>query len=126
MDASTEHMLRRIAEKRREKTVERQIQIRERKKRAAGEIERLTGLFRKADADLERVILFGSLAEDRVTSLAFDIDLAVDCTPEAYLRLVTIGLDSGFKVDVVELATASPPLKHAILEHGKVIWTRTV
>ncbi|MCY4374196.1 MAG: hypothetical protein OXC31_10525 [Spirochaetaceae bacterium] len=51
-----------------------------------------------------------------------DVDLAVD-SPQ-YLRLVSIALDSPFKVDVVDLPNASPVISRAGVHHGKVMYER--
>ena len=92
--------------------------------RAAGlaEASRLTKCFVEADPDLRKVVLFGSLATGNLGSREPDIDLAVD-SPQ-YLRLVSIALDSPFKVDVVDLPNASPMISRAVEQHGRIMYER--
>ena len=92
--------------------------------RAAGlaEAERLTKCFLEADPDLHKVVLFGSLATGDLGNREPDIDLAVD-SPQ-YLRLVSIALDSPFKVDVVDLPNASPVISRAVERDGRVMYER--
>lgn len=92
----------------------------ERLARARSEIERLVVEFRRADPDLRRVALFGSLARDSVRSPEFDIDLAVDSS--RYMTLLGIALDSGFKVDLVDLSTASRYIRDAVDRDGVEIY----
>lgn len=68
------------------------------------------------------MVLFGSLATGEVGNRQPDVDLAVESS--RYLRLVAIALDSRFKVDVVDLATARPAIRQAVARHGKVIYAR--
>ena len=92
--------------------------------RAAGlaEADRLTKCFVKADPGLRKVVLFGSLATGDLGNREPDVDLAVD-SPQ-YLRLVSIGLDSPFKVDVVDLPNASPVISRAVEHHGRIMYER--
>ena len=92
--------------------------------RAAGlaEAHRLTRCFAEADPDLRTVVLFGSLATGDLGNREPDVDLAVD-SPR-YLRLVSIALDSPFKVDIVDLPNASPVISRAVEHHGKVMYER--
>ena len=92
--------------------------------RSAGlaEAHRLTKCFAEADPDLRKVVLFGSLATGNLGSREPDIDLAVD-SPQ-YLRLVSIALDSRFKVDVVDLPNASPMISRAVEQHGRIMYER--
>ena len=92
--------------------------------RAAGlaETQRLTKCFVEADPDLRKVVLFGSLATGDLGHREPDVDLAFD-SPQ-YLRLVSIALDSPFKVDVVDLPNARPVIRRAVEHHGKVMYER--
>lgn len=92
--------------------------------RAAGlaEAERLTKCFLEADPDLRTVVLFGSLASGDLGNREPDVDLAVD-SPQ-YLRLVSIALDSPFKVDVVDLPNASPVISRAVERDGRLMYER--
>lgn len=95
-----------------------------RERRAAGlaEAHRLALRFAEVDPELREVVLFGSLATGEVGNRQPDVDLAVESS--RYLRLVAIALDSRFKVDVVDLATARPAIRQAVARHGKVIYAR--
>ena len=92
--------------------------------RAAGlaEAHRLTKCFVEADPDLRKVVLFGSLATGDLGHREPDVDLAVD-SPQ-YLRLVSIALDSPFKVDVLDLPNARAVISRAVEHHGKVMYER--
>ena len=93
-----------------------------RKGQAFEEVQVLVGKFLLADAGITKIILFGSLARDDVSSLDSDIDLAVACSNEHFLALVTIAQDSPFKVDLVELSTADNRIKDAIAREGTVLY----
>jgi len=75
--------------------------IKEKIRAAHQEVRRLVAQFLEIDPAIETIVLFGSLAEDSVFSIDFDIDLAV--RSEEYLQLVGCGLKSSFRVDVVDL-----------------------
>ena len=89
---------------------------------AAGLAEalRLAQHFAVVDPELRAVVLFGSLATGEVGNRPPDIDLAVESS--CYLQLVAIALDSRFKVDVIDLATARPAIRQAVARHGKMIF----
>jgi predicted nucleotidyltransferase len=89
---------------------------------ARAEAERLAREFRVADQEIDRIVLFGSVATGEVGSREFDIDLAVRSA--RYLRLVAIGLDSDFRVDVVDLDGAREPIRRAIERDGKVLYAK--
>ncbi len=109
--------VRRIDRKRREAISLRVIE-------AFAEVERLAGEFRALDPAIEKIVLFGSLARKDVTSLDFDIDLAVACSKERYLTIVARALDSPFKVDVVDLAVADDRIKTSIARDGVVLYEK--
>ncbi|MFN8453803.1 MAG: nucleotidyltransferase domain-containing protein [Anaerolineae bacterium] len=68
--------------------------------------------------------LFGSLARQTVRSPAFDIDLAVQSSPDKFLLLVAAALESDFKVDMVDLTSASPSLSQFIAQDGIVLYEK--
>jgi predicted nucleotidyltransferase len=98
--------------------------IERREKAAWSEIERLVARFREIDPDLQRVILFGSLARETVRSVNFDIDLAVQCAADRFLLLVAAGLESEFRVDVIDLASIDEIFCASILEEGMVLYEK--
>ncbi len=106
------------AEKKRQIEYQKLLNIRVSK--AKKEVRSLTKRFRKIDPQLKKVFLFGSLAENTVTSENFDIDLAVES--ENYLQIVSIALDSEFKVDVVEIGTLPEPFRRRVLDKGLVLY----
>ena len=89
---------------------------------AAGlaEAQRLAQDFAAVDPELRAVVLFGSLATGELGNRPPDIDLAVESS--CYLQLVAIALDSRFKVDVIDLATARPAIRQAVARQGKMIF----
>jgi len=95
-----------------------------RKGQALEEVQVLVGKFLLADSGITKIILFGSLARDDVSSLDSDIDLAVACSNEHFLALVAIAQDSPFKVDLVELSTADNRIKDAIAREGMVLYEK--
>ena len=93
-----------------------------RKVQALEEVQVLVGKFLLVDSGIIKIILFGSLARDDVSSLNSDIDLAVSCSGEHFLALVAIAQDSPFKVDLVDLSTADNRIKDAITREGMVLY----
>jgi len=93
-----------------------------RKAQALEEAQALVGKFLLVDPGIIKIILFGSLARDDVSSLNSDIDLAVSCSGEHFLALVAIVQDSPFKVDLVDLSTADNRIKDAITREGMVLY----
>ena len=94
--------------------------IEEKIRTAHQEVRRLVAQFLEIDPAIETIVLFGSLAEDRVFSIDFDIDLAV--RSEEYLQLVGCGLKSSFRVDVVDLDHVADPIKSSIEKYGKILY----
>ena len=92
------------------------------KAQALEEVQALVGKFLLVDSGIIKIILFGSLARDDVSSLNSDIDLAVSCSGEHFLALVAIAQDSPFKVDLVDLSTADNRIKDAITREGMVLY----
>lgn len=101
-----------------------QQQLVERIEAARIEIDRLLANFLEIDPTLQKVVLFGSLARQTVRSPAFDIDLAVQGSPDKFLLLVAAALDSDFTVDVVDLTCASPNLSQFIVQDGIVLYEK--
>ena len=93
-----------------------------RKAQALEEVQALVGKFLLVDSGIIKIILFGSLARDDVSSLNSDIDLAISCSGEHFLALVAIAQDSPFKVDLVDLSTADNRIKDAITREGMVLY----
>lgn len=87
-------------------------------RRIAGEIATVCG------TGVERVVLFGSLAQEDVASREPDIDLAVWATPGAFLRSVSVALRSRFSVDVIDPRTATAHLQESIRRDGVVLHAR--
>ena len=88
-----EKLARIAANLKRENKIEEQ-KIREKIRAAHEEVRRLAAQFIEIDPGIETIVLFGSLAENNVFSIHFDIDLAV--RSEKYLQLVGCGLKSSF------------------------------
>jgi predicted nucleotidyltransferase len=99
-----------------------QKRIERRLKSAQEELRNLLAGFLEIDPGLRKVILFGSLARGSVKSVDFDIDLAVQCSGDKFLRLVASTLDSNFKVDVVDLDTVDDTFCYFILKEGKILY----
>jgi predicted nucleotidyltransferase len=96
--------------------------IKEKIRAAHQEVRRLVAQFLEIDPAIETIVLFGSLAEDSVFSIDFDIDLAV--RSEEYLQLVGCGLKSSFRVDVVDLDRVADPIKSSIDKYGKILYEK--
>jgi predicted nucleotidyltransferase len=103
-------------ERNRRRRAKRAVLLAARVDEAHREVDRLVAEFRRIDPELDRIVLFGSLARSRVTRLSFDIDLAV--SSRRYLDLLGPALASPFKVDLVDLETASPYVREAISRDG--------
>ncbi len=99
-----------------------QQRLRSRLREAHREVSRLVAQFREIDPELQKVVLFGSLARNAPRGLQFDIDLAV--RSDQFLMLVACGLRSPFQVDVVDLDRLPAPVRRSIEEHGKTIYAK--
>jgi len=95
-----------------------------RKAQALEEVQTLARKFLSLDPSITKIILFGSLTRDGVSSLDSDIDLAVSCSSEHFLMLVAHAQDSPFKVDLVELSTADNRIRDAIAREGMVLYEK--
>ena len=93
-------------------------------RQAREEIDALAEAFKKIDPDIQRIVLFGSLVPGKTPSADFDIDLAVECTRDRYLSLVSRGLDSLFRVDVVDLTKAPGFIQDEVRRFGVVLHER--
>ena len=120
--SSDETRLARIADNFKRENAREDERIEKRMWEANLEIRRLVDRFLEIDPDIEKIVLFGSLAEGKVLSLHFDIDLAV--RSEKYLQLVSCGLKSYFRVDVVDLATVQAHIRRSIENYGKILYEK--
>jgi len=112
--------LREIVEQARRDIRRRARRIREREKRAGAFLPTLVRAFRDIDPDIERIVLFGSLARGGVRTEHFDIDVAV--RSGRYLRLVAWALDQEFKIDVIDLDDARECIAERIRSEGQVLY----
>jgi len=96
--------------------------IKEKVRQANEEVQRLVSRFLEIDPAIETIVLFGSLAEGKVFSLHFDIDLAV--RSDEYLKLVGCGLKSSFPVDVVDLDHVADPIRTSIEKYGNILYEK--
>ncbi len=96
--------------------------IKDRAAQAVEEVGRLKVDFLNIDKDMEKMILFGSLAEGNIVSVYFDIDIAVKS--KKYYLLVSRALQSDFKVDVADLDSIHERIKKTIIEKGRVIYEK--
>ena len=104
---------------------EEKIRIKKRIRQAEEEVKRLRKDFLKIDKDIEKIILFGLLAEDNednIEPIDFDIDIAVKS--DKYYQLVSRALQSEFKVDVLDLDSVHERIKKNIIQHGKMIYEK--
>ena len=83
---------------------------------ANNEIERLVKSFKRTDPKLQRIVLFGSLARGSVERLDFDIDVAVESS--RYMDLLGTALDSDFKIDLIDLTSASRYIRQSVDRDG--------
>lgn len=93
--------------------------IKNRIPRAFGEAMRLARLI-VAEAGVEKVILFGSLAEDTIRNENFDIDLAI--YGGHWFKAREIAEGSSFKVDVIEYDAAPIHVRKRIDKKGVILW----
>jgi predicted nucleotidyltransferase len=88
----------------------------ERRQQALAEAQRLARLIKQRVPGVERVILFGSVAEDNVKSADFDIDLAI-VGGDSY-RAEDVAAESPFKIDIADFARLPGHIRTRILERG--------
>jgi len=96
--------------------------IKQKIREAKQEVQRLIIQFLEIDPAIDKIVLFGSLAEDNVSSAHFDIDVAV--RSRQYLKLVSCGLNSCFPVDVVDLDHVTAPIRASIEKYGKTVYEK--
>ena len=94
--------------------------LKEKKELALREVERLIAEFRAVDPNLGRIVLFGSLGEDKIRSEHFDIDLSFEGVE--YYRCVDIALKSSFKVDLVDYRACASHIREEIDTKGRVVY----
>ena len=94
--------------------------LRKRVERAHAEVERLAEVFRKTDPNIQRIVLFGSVARNAEKRLGFDIDIAVESSK--YSDLLDLAAESAFKVDLVDLSCASSYIRNSIERDGKEVY----
>jgi predicted nucleotidyltransferase len=116
--------LRRMAAREVELRERRRETLRKRFGEARAEAERLAVVFRQIDPEMELIVLFGSLARGDATSADVDIDLAIRCSPDRFLRLVAESLNSSFRVDLVELDRVGEPFRRSIARDGVVLYEK--
>lgn len=109
-----------INKRNRARKIEKAERTVKRKGEALEEVRRLVKEFKELDPDLKRVILFGSLGEDRIKSERFDIDLAME--GKEYLKCVYLALDSTFKVDLLDLSALRKDFKEQIEHYGREVF----
>lgn len=73
----------------------------------------------RSECSAREVILFGSLAEDRVRSESFDIDLAI--SGGDLIECILLAEKSPFKVDVVDLKLLPESMRTNVRKHGVVL-----
>lgn len=113
-----------MAEGHRRRIARQARQASERAVLARREVERLADVFRSVAPDLEKMVLFGSLAHGRGFSSRSDIDLAVRCGRSSFLALVAEALRSPFRVDVVDLSDADERIQGAVEREGEVLYEK--
>ena len=103
----------------RNRNSEERKRIRKRTRAAFSEATLLAGRM-ATDAGVEKVVLFGSVAEDTARDENFDIDLAI--YGGSWSRAQEIAEDSPFKVDVIEYDAVPAHVRERIDEKGMVLW----
>jgi predicted nucleotidyltransferase len=109
-----------VLQKRGNAVLEKKKRLEKRKEEAFREISRLVKAFQQIDPFLGRIILFGSLAEDTVSSEQFDIDLAFE--GREYYRCAAETLGSPFKIDLVDYRICAPHIKNEIDTKGTIVY----
>jgi predicted nucleotidyltransferase len=87
---------------------------------ALDEAKRIAGRF-KREADVEKVVLFGSLAENSMRNEQFDIDLAVWGGDWKKVLEIAEESESGFDVDIVEYKNLPEHIRKRIDTRGKMM-----
>ena len=92
--------------------------------RALNEIPNMVAQIKRIDPDVSKVILFGSLANNNVRSVDFDIDLAI--SSKKIFRIAAWGEDQDLPIDVVDIDSLSPDFLHAVIEKGTVLYEKAL
>ena len=88
----------------------------------ARKVARKAASILRKDFGVERIVLFGSVANSRLFHSRSDVDLAVwGLDDRVYFRAVgaLLGIDPEINVDLVAFETASPAMQETILRDGK-------
>lgn len=87
---------------------------------AREEAARLAQEIAKADGNVRKVILFGSVAAGSARNEGFDIDLGILGGDQ--LALMKITEASSFAVDLVDLEAVSPGFREMVERRGEVLY----
>lgn len=112
--------IRKIIEAERGRTRRAREQIGRRLSEARAEATRISRRLAKADPEVRKVILFGSVAAGTVRSERFDIDLAVEGGD--HLSLMRVAEESAFSVDLVDLDAVSERFRRMVEERGVTLY----
>jgi predicted nucleotidyltransferase len=85
-------------------------------------LPKLVASFREIDPDLDKIILFGSLAKGKPKRADFDIDVAV--RSDRYFRMVAWALDQVWKIDVVDLDAIGNTILSHIESEGRTLYEK--
>ena len=96
--------------------------LRLRVQKARSFLPRLVSAFLELDPELEKVVLFGSLARGIPRQLEFDIDLGV--RSKHYFRLLSWALDQPWKIDLVDLDDLQDSPIHDIEAEAIVLYEK--
>lgn len=124
MEEISRDTIRKIAENFRSREARRTADMEAARRDALCEASMLALDFVQLDPGITRVVLFGSLAREELLSPDFDIDLAVECTPGAFLQIVASALNSRFRVDVIDLKTAERRIRKSIEQNCTVLYEK--
>lgn len=106
----------------RDVSLEDMARVRKRLEEARAEAKRLASRFVEEEPSIKKVILFGSVASGNVRNERFDIDLGIIGGDS--FKLFMIAEESEFKVDVVDLQSASPKFRELAESRGVVLYER--
>lgn len=87
---------------------------------ARKEAERLAEALGRADPNVRKVILFGSVAAGTARSEGFDIDLGLLGGDQ--LALMSITEESSFRVDLVDLQAVSSRFRELVEQRGEELY----
>lgn len=95
-------------------------EIERRAEAALREAQRIAGEIGRGDAAVERVVLFGSLAEGSPGTARFDIDLALE-GGDVYAAM-EVAESSPWPVDIVDLDRLPEHIQQAVARNGRVLY----